>query len=65
MLLGVLETEKANGAIFHLILYQIEAFQRKENPVFVSFLGAVLKGNLARRSKCWTYNRQTIFDRNL
>ena len=48
MLWGVWETGKANGAIFHLILYQIEAFQRKENPVFsvswVLFLKATWLG---------------------
>ena len=43
MLLGVWETGKANGAIFHLILYQIEAFQRKENPVFSVFWVLFLK----------------------
>ena len=37
----------------------------KGKSCFFSFLGAVLKGNLAGRSKCWTYNRQTVYDRNL
>lgn len=48
LLLGVLETGKANGAIFHLILNQIAAFQRKENPLFsvsrVLFLKATWPG---------------------
>ena len=30
--------KKANGAIFHTVLYSIEAFQRKENPACVSLL---------------------------
>lgn len=61
MLLGVLETGKANGAICHLILYQIEAFQRKENPVFSVSWVLFLKATWPGGQKCWTHNRQTLY----
>lgn len=58
MLLGGWETPKSKRSYFSLKFIPDRSISTKGKSCFFSFLGAVLKGNLAGRSKCWTYNRK-------